>query len=172
MNINKITSIGSKNIHPLNTGSYSSIPYYLTKNQAYDSVNFSGNGIVKKRVAPFISAAILAVNPFITGSAEKNIADFRNLQPVEVEELDDDNNFQLAQRLDSPSLTFDLTGNWEPRTISPKDSYATLSQIDNGNSYTSPWSVTMPIATPNYLKKLRKDKLIMQTEMLQTLLRN
>ena len=91
----------------------------------------------KLRIAAGILAATqILLAPFGAGAANKPVQDYSALTVEDINTINLDNEFQLAQTLDAPSLTFDITENWMPHTIVPKNRTATINgEGENENKY-------------------------------------
>ena len=141
MNVNKISLIASNKSPNVRRADN---PINIKPN--YNSVSFNGRQENNRRnkYAAYLTSALLAItsllNPTKTSAAsfEKGIKDYSNLTANAITEIQEDNAFQLAQTLDAPSITFDLTGNWEAETYKPTTSLAYLTKnTDAYNDFTN-----------------------------------
>ena len=130
MNINKI-QMSKANALNIRKNITASRP--LFSNMA-DSVSFGSQDRSKtQKTASMVTALVMALAN-LSGSAsaqttktDKAVEDFTNLGTAQIQALNEENEAQLAQIYDAPSITFDMTGNYQARVITPSVDFTTLS---------------------------------------------
>ena len=142
MNISKISPAVKTNNFKSISNSQNPFKY----NTNFDSVSFSGKKEKRNRnrLMAYLASGALLLTSLLSptkasaSSFEKRIQDYANLTQTAITEIADDNNFQLAQTLDAPSLTFDLTENWDAKVIKPITSLAYMTRdIETGNDFSN-----------------------------------
>ena len=142
MNISKISPAVKTNNFKSISNSQNPFKY----NTNFDSVSFNGKKEKRNRnrLMAYLASGALLLTSLLSptkasaSSFEKRIQDYANLTQTAITEIADDNNFQLAQTLDAPSLTFDLTENWDAKVIKPITSLAYMTRdIETGNDFSN-----------------------------------